>query len=197
MIAFLQGVIEEKQPTRLVMNVGGVGYEVLIPLSSFDRLPGAGQPARVLTYHHVREDAQQLFGFVSERERRLFLLLLSVSGIGPKLALSALSGLSTRELTTAIAQGDVKRLSTISGVGRKTAERMVVELRDKIGEAEALEAAAGAVEEGPETAVVRDAVLALIALGYKQDEARRLVRDAMGGEPPADAETLIRRALAR
>lgn len=197
MIAFLQGSIDEKQPGRVVLDVGGVGYEVFIPLSSYDRLPNPGQICRLLTHHHLREDAQQLFGFATAAERNMFRLLMTISGVGPKLALSALSSLSVRDLTLGIVQGDVKRLSTISGVGKRTAERMVVELKDKISEADALEAMAGPEDLGPETAVVRDAVMALIALGYKQDDARKMVRAAAGDAPPADVEALVRKALAR
>jgi len=197
MITFLEGILVEKQPTSAVVNVGGVGYEVFISLSSYDRLPPLNHPCRLLTYHHVREDAQQLYGFATEAERRLFLLLLGIAGIGPKLALRALSGLSPRELQAAIAGGDVKRLSSISGIGRKTAERMVVELRDKVEAAEVL-AAAGRPEAPADELRVRDAVLALIALGYKQDEARKMIAAAVRG--PGDAastEELIKRALGR
>jgi Holliday junction DNA helicase RuvA len=199
LITFLQGVLVEKEPTRAVLDVGGVGYEVLIPLSTYDRLPSKGQPCRLLTHDHVREDAHVLFGFAADAERRMFELLMSVNGIGPKLALSALSGLSVRELKVAVAEGDVKRLTSISGVGKKTAERMVVELRHRISDAEALEALAGGEARSPEDLRLRDAALALIALGYKQSEARQMIRDAVGDEPAAGltVEDLIRKALAR
>jgi Holliday junction DNA helicase RuvA len=195
MITHLEGRLAGKEPTRIVVDVGGVGYEVFVPLSCHDRLPGVGERCRILVCEHIREDAHQLFGFTSEAERRVYLLLTSVNGIGPKLALSALSGMSSRELTAAIVQGDVKRLSSLSGIGRRLAERMVVELKGRIGEADALEAVAGA-EDAPETAAVKDAVLALIALGYRQDEARRMVRDALAGTPGRGREELVRRALA-
>ena len=198
MITFLEGVLVEREPTRVVLNVGGVGYEVFIPLSSFDRLPATGAACRVLTYDHVREDAHQLYGFVSADERTMFLRLMDVSGIGPRLAITALSGLSVRELTACIARGDVKRLSSISGIGRKTAERMVVELRDRLGAGEALEAVAGGESASAETALVRDATLALISLGYKQAEAQKLARDAVrAAGPDATVEDLVRRALVR
>jgi Holliday junction DNA helicase RuvA len=198
MITFVRGTLVEKQPTRAVLDVGGVGYEVFIPLSSYDRLPQTGEVCRVLTVHHVREDAQQLFGFMTEEERGAFQLLLGITGIGPKLALSALSGLTVRELKAAVVEGDVKRLSSIQGVGRKMAERMVVELRDRIGAAEALEAVAGADPEATETLLMRDAVLALVALGYTQEVARKMVMRL----PQADlqgkaAEDVIKMALAR
>ena len=196
MITFLQGKIAEKQPTRAVVEVGGVGYEVFIPLCSFDRLPAVGEPCRILTYEHIREDIHQLFGFMGEPERQMFLLLMSTSGVGPRIALAALSGMSVRELKAAIVQGDVKRLSSISGIGRKLAERIVLELKDKIGEAEALEAIAGAEAATPEDRRTRDAVLALVALGYKQDEARKMIAAALRGAPAAmTVEELVRRAL--
>lgn len=198
MITFLEGVVEAKQPTHVVLNVGGVGYEVTIPLSSYDRLPGEQATCRILTYDHVREDAHQLFGFMTEEERRLFMLLMTVSGIGPKLALTTLSGLTTRELKAAIVQADVKRLSSVSGIGKKTAERMVVELKDKLGAGEALEAvAAGAVPAGGD-ARTRDAVMALISLGYKRSEAQDMVARVLGGPQGAGlaVEDVVRKALA-
>lgn len=200
MITHLKGIVEEKTPTRLVLDVNGVGYELLISLQAYDRLPAVGASCMVLTVLHVREDAQQLFGFLAAEEREMFRLLTSVSGIGPKLALGALSGLSLRELRLALAEGDVKRLSSISGVGRKTAERMVVELRDKIGTADMLEAVAGAGEDREQQTRLRDAMLALISLGYKEDAARKMVKEALNGEPPArpfGVEEIIKRALAK
>lgn len=196
MISFVDGVLAEKQPTRVVVDVGGVGYELQIPLSSYDRLPAAGARCRLLTHHHVREDAHVLFGFMAEAERAMFRLLMEVTGIGPKLALSALSGLSVREIKAAIVTGDHKRLSGISGVGKKTAERICMELRDKLSASEALEALAG---PGDDTAVdsrSRDAIGALVALGYKLEEARRLVLDARQALPAdAGVQALIKKAL--
>jgi holliday junction DNA helicase RuvA len=197
MITFLHGQLVEKHPMRAVLDVGGVGYEVLIPLSSFDRLPAQHADCRLLTYDCVREDSHQLFGFMTEAERDMFVLLMGTTGIGPKLALSALSGLSVRDLRAAIAQGDAKRLTSISGVGRKLAERMLVELRDKIGAADALEAIAGAAPVGDTR--TRDAILALIALGYKEAEARQMVASVMlrAKDKDRDVEAIVRLALAR
>lgn len=196
MITFLAGRLVEKDPTRVVLDVQGVGYEVFIPLSSYDRLPAPGEAARLLTYDHVREDLHALYGFATDEERRLFLLLMGVSGIGPRLALTALSGLSVRDLKAAVAQGDVKRLSSVSGIGKKTAERMVVELRDKLTAGEALEAVAGAAAGEPD-ARLRDAILALVSLGYKQAEAQKRVRDVLSGVgPQTTVEDIVRRALA-
>lgn len=197
MITFLEGALVEKDPTRIVLNVAGVGYEVFIPLSSYDKLPAPGESCRVLTYDHVREDTHALYGFLTEEERVMFLRLMSVSGIGPRLALTALSGLSVRELKAAVVRGDVARLSSVSGIGKKTAERMVLELRDKIGEGEAMEAVtAGASPE--ESTRMRDAILALISLGYKQADAQKLVRDVVKTlGPDATVEETVRKALAR
>lgn len=197
MITFLEGTLVEKDPTRIVVNVGGVGYEVFIPLSSYDRLPAAGATCRVLTYDHVREDIHALYGFLTEDERSLFLRLLDISGIGPRTALTALSGLSVRDLKAAIVQADVKRLSSVSGIGKKTAERIVVELRDKLGAGEAMEAVAGAPQT-PETMRLRDAALALVSLGYKQPDAQELAREAATKlKPGATVEEIVRKALAR
>jgi Holliday junction DNA helicase RuvA len=196
-ITFLEGALVTKQPGLAVLNVGGVGYEVLIPLSSYERLPPEGAACRVLTYHHVREDAQELYGFATEQERRLFQLLYSVSGVGPKTALGVLGGLSVREIKNAIAGGDVKRLSSVKGLGRKTAEKIIVELKDKLSESEVLEAAAGE----PATAEdlrLRDAMLALVSLGYKQMDAVKMIKDVASAETARlSVEDLVRRALAR
>jgi Holliday junction DNA helicase RuvA len=197
MITFLEGALVEKDPTRIVLNVGGVGYEVFIPLSSYDKLPSSGDSCRVLTYDHVREDTHALYGFLTPEEREMFLRLMDVSGIGPRLALTALSGLSVRELKAAVVRGDIARLSSVSGIGKKTAERIVLELRDKIGEGEAMEAVtAGASPE--ESTRMRDAMLALISLGYKQAEAQKMVKDVVKTlGPDASVEETVRKALAR
>jgi Holliday junction DNA helicase RuvA len=161
----------------VVVDVNGVGYEVLIPLSSFDKLPQPGQPVKLLTQLIVREDAHTLYGFMSAPERDLFRLLInSVSGIGPKTALNILSGMNVVAFRGAVAASDVKSLSQISGVGKKTAERIVVELRDKVGAAGALEAASAKHGLTPEDQKTNDATLALMALGFKQIEAHDAVR---------------------
>lgn len=193
MITFLEGILEEKQPGRAVINVGGVGYDVHVPLSSFDRLPPEGAKTRILIYHHITDVSQVLFGFATGEERRMFTLLLGVSGVGPKIAVAALSGLSVRELKIALIESDVKRLSAISGIGKKTAERIIVELRDKFTAGEALETLAGP-DELPGDHRLRDAAMALIALGYKQDDARKMVK-ALKLETSTSVEDLIRMAL--
>jgi len=196
MITFLEGIMEEKEPTHVVLNVGGVGYEVIISLSTYDRLPPPGETVRLLTYDHVREDDHRLFGFMTADERRVFMLLLGVSGIGPKIALSALSGMTVREIKVAIKDGDIKRLSSISGIGKKTAERMVIELRDKFGAGEIMAASTTGV---PESDVkLRDAILALISLGYKRAEAQELVLRVINqpNMTGATIEDIVRKSLA-
>lgn len=197
MITFLHGTLVESLPTQAVIDVQGVGYEVLIPLSSYDKLPSPGQKVRLLTHLSVREDAHVLFGFLSEQERDLFRMLINtVTGIGPKLALNVLSGMSVTAFRGAVANGDVKALAQISGVGRKTAERIVVELKDKIGAVGAWEASSAQRALSPEDQRINDAVLALIALGSKPVEAHEAVRAALPQVSPEDgADALVRAAL--
>lgn len=197
MITFLHGKLIEALPTQVVVDVNGVGYEVLIPLSSFDKLPQPGSDVKLLTQLIVREDAHVLYGFATLAERDLFRLLVnSVSGIGPKTALNVLSGMNPVAFRGAVANGDVKALSQISGVGKKTAERIVVELRDKIGAAGAWEASSAQRALSPADQKINDAVLALMALGFKQIEAHDAVRaaQAMLG-PQTSVEDLVRAAL--
>jgi holliday junction DNA helicase RuvA len=197
MITFLKGTLIEALPTQITVEVGGVGYDVLIPLSSFDRLPTPGNEVRVLTHLAIREDAHVLYGFMTAAERELFRLLINtVSGIGPKIALNVLSGMNVTALRGAVAAGDVKALSQISGVGKKTAERIVVELRDKIGAAGAWEASGEQRGLSADDQKLNDAVLALLALGFKQNEAHDGVRAAqamLGGS--ATVEQLVRACL--
>jgi Holliday junction DNA helicase RuvA len=197
MISFLHGQLVDALPTQVTINVNGVGYEALIPLSSFDKLPQPGGEVKLLTHLVVREDAHVLYGFMTVAERELFRMLINtVSGIGPKTALNVLSGMNPVAFRGAVAGGDVKALSQISGVGKKTAERIVVELRDKVGAAGAWEASSAARTLSASDQKVNDAVLALMALGFKQPEAHESVRAAqtMLGET-ASVETLVRAAL--
>lgn len=197
MITFLRGKLVEALPTQAVVEVHGVGYEVLIPLSSFDKLPAPGGDVLLLTHLAVREDAHVLYGFMTAGERDLFRMLINnVSGIGPKTALNVLSGMNASAFRGAVAGGDVKALSQISGVGRKTAERIVVELKDKIGAAGAWEAASDKRALTPADQKINDAVLALMALGFKQPEAHEAVRGALAvlGET-ATVESLVRACL--
>jgi Holliday junction DNA helicase RuvA len=200
-ITFLHGKLVEALPTTVTVEVHGVGYEVLIPLSSFDRLPAVGAEVHLLTHLAVREDAHVLYGFMSAAERDLFRLLIhTVSGIGPKLALNVLSGTSVTGFRAAVAAGDVKALSSISGVGKKTAERIVVELKDKLGSFGAGVTVAGAGAKGvsPSDTKLNDAALALTALGFKPVDAHEAVRAALAvlGEA-ASVEQLVRACLKR
>ena len=197
MIAYVRGVLTEKDPTRVVVEAAGLGYEVLIPLSTFDRLPKAGGEVKLLTFHCVREDDEILFGFATPAEKELFVKLTAVSGVGPKIALSILSGGSVGELALAIASGNAKRISSIKGVGKKTAEKICLELQDKVNAIEALSAAqrAGAGKEAA-APVLRDAILALSALGFSEETANKMVGDVVAKHPEAkDTETLVRLAL--
>ena len=198
MISFLQGKLAEVLPTQVVIDVNGVGYEMLIPLSSFDKLPQPGSQVKLLTHLAVRDDAHVLYGFMTETERDLFRLLIRhVSGIGPKIALNVLSGTTPASFRAAVASGDVKVLSGVSGVGKKTAERIVVELKDKLGD----EAAFGSASGGPMSAdeqKISDAAAALIALGSKPKNAQEAVRGAvaiLGPDAPVDA--IVRAALSK
>ena len=199
MITFLQGKLMEMLPTQVIVGVNGIGYEVLIPLSSYDKLPVAGQEVKLLTHLVVREDAHTLYGFMSAAERELFRLLINtVSGIGPKIALNVLSGISVTAFRGAVANADVKALSQISGVGKKTAERIVVELKDRIGAAGAWEASSAQRALSPEDQKINDAVLALMALGFRQIEAHDAVRAALNAlGPKATVEDLVRGCLKR
>ncbi len=197
MISFLHGKLVDALPTQVTVDVHGVGYEVLIPLSSFDKLPAPGSEVRLLTHLAVREDAHVLYGFMTAAERELFRLLIhTVSGIGPKIALNVLSGMNPVAFRGAVAGGDVKALSQISGVGRKTAERIVVELKDKIGAAGAWEASSAERATSANDQRVHDAVMALVALGFKQPDAHESIRAAqamLGAQ--ATVEELVRAGL--
>jgi Holliday junction DNA helicase RuvA len=197
MINFLHGKLVESLPTQVTVDVQGIGYEALIPLSSFAKLPPPGNEVKLLTHLAIREDAHVLYGFMTAAERDMFRLLINtVSGIGPKIALNVLSGMNVTTMRGAVANGDVKALSQISGVGKKTAERIVVELRDKIGPAGAWEAASAQRTLSPSDQRLNDAVLALLALGFKQVEAHEAVRavQAVLGEA-ATVEDLVRACL--
>jgi Holliday junction DNA helicase RuvA len=197
LITFLNGKLVEALPTLAVVEVNGVGYEVLIPLSSYDKLPPPGQPVRLLTHLVVREDAHVLYGFVTPAERELFRLLVNtVSGIGPKIALNILSGINVTAFRGAVAAGDTKMLSQISGVGKKTAERIIIELKDRIGPGGALEAASAQRALSADEQKINDAALALVALGYKPAEAHESVRAAQAAlGPAAGIEELVRASL--
>lgn len=198
MITFLRGKLVDTLPTQITVDVGGLGYELLIPLSSFDKLPQSGGDITILTHLAIREDAHVLYGFMTAAERDMFRLLIhAVSGIGPKTALNILSGISIGALRSAVAMGDVKSLSQISGVGKKTAERIVVELKDKLSKSAVLDAGSGMrIALSPDDQKFNDAIAALTALGFKQPDAHDSVRAAqalLGAE--ASVEQLVRAAL--
>ena len=196
MISFLKGTLSEALPTQVVIDVNGVGYEVLIPLSSFDKLPSLGGEVKLLTHLAIRDDAHVLYGFSSETERDLFRQLIRhVTGIGPKIALNVLSGTTPTSFQAAVVNGDVKALSGISGVGKKTAERIVVELRDKIGDGMVIDSGSGAPISA-EDQKMADAIAALEALGSKPKDAQEAIRVAitmLGPDKPVDE--LVRAAL--
>ncbi|MBV8815096.1 MAG: Holliday junction branch migration protein RuvA [Verrucomicrobia bacterium] len=194
MIAFLDGELAEAWPTQVIICVHGVGYLAQIPLSSFEHLPPVGQRVKLLTHMVVREDAHLLFGFISAAERDLFRLLLQhVTGIGPKLALAVLSGMPVSQFKAAVVNGDVAALAKISGLGKKTAERIILELKDKVGVAAAWEAAAAGRHDG--AGKVNDALLALISLGFKQVEAQKALREVHTPNAIQETDELVRLAL--
>ncbi len=197
MIAYVKGLLAEKDPTRVVVEAAGVGYELVIPLSTFDRLPRTGEEVKLLAFHCVREDDEALFGFATEAEKAMFAKLTSVSGVGPKIAIAILSGSSIGELSLAIASGNAKRISSIKGVGKKTAEKICIELKDKVNAIEALAASGrGDSRGGASSPMLRDAILALSALGFNEETANKMVGKVVAAHPDAaDVETIVREAL--
>ncbi len=200
MIAHLSGTLLAKHATSVILDVGGVGYEVTIPVTTFYDLEEPGSAVRLRVYTHVREEVLQLFGFRTERERELFILLISVSGIGPKSGIAMLSGMSADEIVTAIRTNNLARLTSIPGVGKKTAERLVIELRDKMAalSSPALDAelAAGAVGAAPsEDSLREDTLSALINLGYQKALAEKAIMQAANEGGDLSVELLLRRSL--
>ncbi len=189
MIGSLTGVLAEKAPPRLLIDVGGVGYDVEAPMSTFYTLPATGQRVRLLIHHVVREDAQLLYGFASEAERTVFRDLLKISGVGPRIGLAILSGVSIDIFSQLVQGQDVAALTRIPGVGRKTAERLLVEMKDKLQAPIALPETGDLTPGSPQA----EALNALLALGYKPAEATRLLKQA--GDDTQSTEELIRRAL--
>ena len=198
MIAYLSGKLLEKQANSVIVDVGGIGYEVSIPLSTFYVLGEVGSDVQLRIYTHVREDALQLFGFQTERERLLYLKLISVQGIGAKSGISMLSGMSADELIVAIRTDNLARLTSIPGVGKKTAERIVIELRDKLNEI-----SSGAVQDNvtaaqtsvPADAVYDDALSALTNLGYQRNAAEKALKQAVQEGTEMSVQKLLRRSL--
>jgi holliday junction DNA helicase RuvA len=201
MIAHLSGTLFSKQATSVIVDVGGVGYEVTIPLSTFYDLEDTGKPVQLRIYTHVREDTLQLYGFKTIRERELFLKIISVSGIGPKLGITLLSGMSADELIAAIRTNDLARLTLIPGIGRKTAERLVIELREKVAALtsaqleDALTMKAAATGEVRQDDVRGDALSALLNLGYQRVSAEKALDNAIAEGGELTVETVLRRVL--
>lgn len=196
MIATLTGILKVKNPTEIILDVHGVGFVLTIPFSTFEKLGEVGSTATVLTHLHIREDAMQLFGFATDEERLLFKLLISVNGIGPKIAQGILSRIAVSDLKLHIAKDNISALTAIPGVGRKTAERLVIELRDKIGKIDAAGPSSIAPPDGEE-ALRQEALLALTSLGYNRliaEKALRQVLTEMQGEK-LSLQNLIKKAL--
>lgn len=196
MIAYLSGKLLEKHANSVIVDVGGVGYEVMIPLSTFYEIGEPGTDIQLRIYTHVREDAIQLFGFKTERERELYLKLISVQGIGARSGITLLSGMSADEIISALRTDNLVKLTSIPGVGRKTAERLVIELRDKVADLTAGAAAAGA--RSPDVsgdAVFDDALSALINLGYQRVAAEKALKQANGEAGEQTVQKLLRRGL--
>ncbi len=201
MIAHLSGILLSKQPNSVIVDVGGVGYELIIPVSTFYELEETGANTQLRVYTHVREEALQLYGFKTTRERELFLQIISVSGIGPKIAITLLSGMGANEIIASIRTNNLARLTSIPGVGRKTAERLVVELRDKI-----TALSSPALEEefsgepgqraGTSADAMRDdALSALLNLGYQKTAAEKAIKAAIDEGGDLSVELILRRSL--
>lgn len=195
MIVHVAGTLVEKKPTEVVVDVGGLGYRLAIPASSYDRLPAVEHPVRLFSTYLVREDARQLFGFSTEAERGVFEAMIAATGVGPKIALAALSAMSPAEIRETVVTGDIAMLMRIPGVGRKLAERLVVELRDRLARMEGLEPA-GVLGDGPAAQARSDARSGLEALGLGRAEAEKRLRLVLRTHPGSrSAEELIRFAL--
>jgi Holliday junction DNA helicase RuvA len=196
MFALITGKLAHKSASEVIVDVGGIGYQVYIPLSTFYELPDTGDNVSFHIHTHVKEDAIQLFGFRSHEEKSIFQLMIQVSGIGPKLAINALSGISAPELARAVSGGDLARLVTIPGIGKKTAERMILELKDKFSKLVKEEMAGPARIEIPGDVLMDDALSALENLGYKQPVAKKVleqVRATLDGD--LTIEELLKQAL--
>ena len=194
MIASISGKLRRKGTDYLVVDVSGVGYQIQVPLSTYCGIPEQGDDVSLHIYTHLREDSLSLFGFLTEAEKEMFLLLMGVSGIGPKLALAVLSSLSVADLSCAIGASDDARLCAVPGIGKKTAARMVLELKDKMAHlVPSMTAASPAAAPGPD--IARDVISALVGLGYKKPQAEETVRRIRDRRPGLTIEELIREAL--
>jgi Holliday junction DNA helicase RuvA len=195
MISFLRGRVHDKHPNRVTVDVGGVGYEVHVPLSTFYSVGDEGEDVSLRVYTHVREDALQLYGFLTDLERQLFERLIGISGIGPKLAIVVLSGMETRELLTAVQRADVARLTTIPGIGKKTAERIVLELKDRLTQIVVPAATGTAAPPSSADQLRTDLLSALLNLGYHRQQAEKAIDATVASNPNASFEHAVRTAL--
>lgn len=197
MIARLSGQLIEKQPPIIVLDVNGVGYELQVPMTSIYPLPAIGQPVVLLTHLSISENAHQLFGFYTSQERDLFRLLIKVNGVGPKMALAVLSGMSAEEFTQSVQKGDTAALVKVPGVGKKTAERLIIEIKDRLPKASANHESNTVAVSSVAYSAVDDAESALIALGYKPADAARMVSKVNSASENISSEELIKRSLQR
>ncbi|HEY9466681.1 MAG TPA: Holliday junction branch migration protein RuvA [Vicinamibacterales bacterium] len=195
MISFLRGRVHDKQPNAVTVDVGGVGYDVHVPLSTFYNLGEEGEEVSLRVYTHVREDALQLYGFLTEVERQLFERLIGISGIGPKLAIVVLSGMEPRDLIAAVQRADVVRLTGIPGIGKKTAERIVLELKDRLKQVAVPVAAGAEPTSSPADQLRGDLLSALLNLGYHRQQAEKAIDATVKSNPNASFEHAVRRAL--
>jgi Holliday junction DNA helicase RuvA len=195
MISHLDGILEHIDKAHLVVDVGNVGYRVHVSSGTVARLPKVGEKIKLFTYQVVREDDISLYGFVSKEERNLFSLLLTVSGVGPKASLSIISGFPIDKLVTAITQGNVDLISTVPGIGKKTAQKLVIELKEKVARAYAIKPSDMAVGMGGDEPIVSDAILALISLGYSPKEARNAILRSGIDLSSQNVEEVIKQAL--
>jgi len=196
MIEFVSGKIEQKKPTTIIVNVNGIGFQINTSIQTFEKLPAEGEQVKIITYLQVREDILQLYGFADENERNIFLGLISVSGIGPKQAQTILSGIPITDLVQAISEADEGRLTSISGVGKKTAQRLIVELKEKFK-------SLGLIDESSESSekiialssLEQEAIMALISLGYKKQTAEKALIKLRSGEKVLSLEEMIKKVL--
>jgi Holliday junction DNA helicase RuvA len=195
MISYLKGILTKKSPTEIIIDVGGVGYSVNISLSTYEQLSEINSEVFILTHHHIREDAQVLYGFSGENERDIFRMLIGVSGIGPKMAQTILSGIRPDELIRTISAGAISSLTAVPGVGKKTAERLILELKDKVGKIEGSDK----IIDLPNTSssIRAEALTALVSLGFSRDKAEQSLRGVLNnaGIKNLSVEELIKRAL--
>lgn len=195
MISFVEGSLFEKSPTLVVIDVNGIGYELLISVATYDALPETGQRVRLLTYQHVREDSLLLFGFLDRKEKTMFTKLISVSGIGPKLGLGILSGCAIGDLTRYIVNEEIDHLKRLPGIGAKTAQRLSLELKDKLGDVVTDGVAAPESLSSSQSETRDQAVMALVSLGYSRSEAERNLSKILIKSPDLPLDELIKKSL--